>query len=230
MKSSYKIIGQGSKEPYEIHPGIFRFELTTLGGSWIDVYHLPKSLIPSEKEFETLWNLHPPEKGRIKIMGKEVQTPRWQQTYLKEYWFSGMIHRALPLPKEFQPFLDFANSEKHDLYPGKTAIFNEVLLNWYESSMYIGPHSDDEKELVVGPKGETLVWSLTLQPKGKPRIFRLKPKTGGKDRLDIELTHGIVVIMGGTCQRTHKHQVPKVGRAKASEYGKRINVTLRMFK
>jgi alkylated DNA repair dioxygenase AlkB len=51
----------------------------------------------------------------------------------------------------------------------------------------------------------------------------------GKDRLDITAEHGIIMIMGGQCQNTHKHQVPKISDKKAKEYGRRINITFRMF-
>jgi len=227
----YKIVGEGSQEPRETSPGTWRFNLTEDGASWVDVYRLAGETDSSE--FEVLWNLHPKEKGKVKIMKREIPTPRWQQSYLRPYWFSGMSHPALPLPEELQVYLDLANSIKCQLFPGGIATFNEVLINWYEDgSMYIGPHADDERELMVGPNGETAVWSLTLQDTAsgkKPRTFRLKPKTGGKDRLDLTLSDRLVVVMGGTCQRTHKHQVPKI-LGKPQEYARRINITTRVFK
>jgi len=47
---------------------------------------------------------------------------------------------------------------------------------------------------------------------GEPRPFRLRPKNGGPGR-SWSLGHGDVVVMGGTCQRTWDHAVPKVARA-----------------
>lgn len=47
---------------------------------------------------------------------------------------------------------------------------------------------------------------------GEPRTFALRPKGGGL-RYDFRLGHGDLVVMGGTCQRTWEHCVPKVCRA-----------------
>ena len=224
----YKIVGDFTA-PYKIKGG-HRFDLTKDGASWIDVFWLPKSHRPSKKEFEVLWNLHPEEKGKVKIMGKELETPRWQQSYLQEYWFSRMNHKSLPLPKEVQKYLDHANSFPYCKEMGVKS-FNSGLLNWYKDGlMYIGSHSDDTGNLSLNKKKETLVWSISLQEEfGLSRIFRVKPKTGGNDRLDIRTGNGVVVVMGGTCQNTHKHQVPKIGLKNADAYGRRINITFRCF-
>lgn len=47
---------------------------------------------------------------------------------------------------------------------------------------------------------------------GHPRTFRLRPRGGGPS-LGWELGRGDLVVMGGTCQRTWQHAVPKVARA-----------------
>ena len=235
LRVSYKIIGDSFKEPYELEtrPGVWRFDLTEDGKSWLDVFKMSKEFLLTPEEFETFWDLHPEKKGKVKIMGKEYETPRWQQSYLKKYWFSGMTHDPLPLPKEFKAYLGLANSSGYEVCPGKRAVFNEVLVNWYEDgTMGIGPHSDDTGNLVLGPGGETFVWSATLCDEWKkPRTFRIKPKTGGKDRLDIAAANGLVMVMGGTCQQTHKHQVPQVKENRTyARCGKRINITCRTFK
>ena len=56
---------------------------------------------------------------------------------------------------------------------------------------------------------EALVATVSL---GEPRTFALRPKGGGIRR-DMRLGHGDLVVMGGTCQRTWEHAVPKVRRA-----------------
>ncbi len=56
---------------------------------------------------------------------------------------------------------------------------------------------------------------------GEPRPFHLRPKGGGEARR-FRLGHGDLVVMGGTCQRTWDHAVPKVARA-----GPRIAVMFR---
>ena len=56
---------------------------------------------------------------------------------------------------------------------------------------------------------------------GEPRSFRLRPKRGGRS-LSFNLGHGDLIVMGGTCQRTWDHAVPKVARA-----GPRITIMFR---
>ena len=56
---------------------------------------------------------------------------------------------------------------------------------------------------------QALVATVSL---GSPRTFALRPKGGGV-RHDFRLGHGDLVVMGGTCQRTWEHCVPKVARA-----------------
>lgn len=188
--------------------------------SWIDHFEI-KPLSP--EEFEGLWLLHPNEYGKVKIRGKVINTPRWQQTYGHNYHFSGMDHEAKDLPIDLQYYLDLVNETKY-----ATNKFNEVFVNWYkDGNHYIGPHSDDESNLVQGPNGESIVCSITFQEEPGNRIFRIKPKITSKEpsRLDIPLTDGLVLVMGGRCQKTHTHQVPKT----KTKVGRRINITFRSF-
>jgi len=187
--------------------------------------------------FETLWSLKPEKRGVVRMFGKETEVARWQQAYDRPYYFSGMTHDAVPLPKEFKPFLDELRASDYNDFCSTG--FNEVLVNWYEDgSDYIGPHSDDVRQLVKGPEGNTLIYSLTLQEGPGHRIFRIKPKLPqkgslpaelrkrlGRQRTDIQLKHGLVVMMGGQCQRDFKHQVPPTKK----DVGRRINITIRCF-
>lgn len=56
---------------------------------------------------------------------------------------------------------------------------------------------------------------------GERRPFRLRPKGGGRS-IGYDLGRGDLLVMGGTCQRTWDHAVPKVARA-----GPRISLTFR---
>lgn len=56
---------------------------------------------------------------------------------------------------------------------------------------------------------------------GHPRTFRLRPRGGGAS-LGWDLGRGDLAVMGGTCQRTWQHAVPKVADA-----GPRICVMFR---
>lgn len=56
---------------------------------------------------------------------------------------------------------------------------------------------------------------------GSPRAFKLRPRGGGAS-LSWDVGRGDLMVMGGTCQRTWQHAVPKVARA-----GPRICVMFR---
>jgi alkylated DNA repair dioxygenase AlkB len=47
---------------------------------------------------------------------------------------------------------------------------------------------------------------------GAPRAFHLRPKAGGK-RLTLALGWGDLLVMGGSCQRTWEHALPKLTQA-----------------
>ena len=57
---------------------------------------------------------------------------------------------------------------------------------------------------------------------GTPRKFLLKPTEGGRSQA-YALGAGDLVVMGGTCQRTWRHAIPKV----AQDVGPRIAVMFR---
>jgi len=219
----------------------FRLNLNEEGSSWVDGLMIDP--LPTPDEFEELWELHPEKLGKVMKFGKMIDTPRFQQTYGKAYNFSNMEHPALPVPKPLQRYLDWANSTGYAKMYGLEK-FNESLMNWYEEDHYIGKHADDEKDMRLGSGGETNVFSITFQEytetKVGNRIFRMKPTTKrvkdpelkkklGKERVDIEMPNGLILVMGGTCQRTHTHEVPKVTK-RAKPTGRRINITFRFFK
>jgi alkylated DNA repair dioxygenase AlkB len=56
---------------------------------------------------------------------------------------------------------------------------------------------------------EAVVATISL---GEPRRFLLRPAAGGSS-LSFMLGWGDLIVMGGTCQRTWRHSIPKVARA-----------------
>jgi len=66
---------------------------------------------------------------------------------------------------------------------------------------------------------DTMVAIVSL---GVPRRFLLRPRGGGRSR-QFELGRGDLFIMGGSCQRTWEHSVPKVTHAN----GPRMSVQFR---
>jgi alkylated DNA repair dioxygenase AlkB len=70
------------------------------------------------------------------------------------------------------------------------------------------------------PVSETIVAIISL---GTPRAFLLRPRGGGGPTLRHDVGHGDLLVMGGTCQRTWQHAIPKTARAT----GPRISVQFR---
>ena len=66
---------------------------------------------------------------------------------------------------------------------------------------------------------DTMIAIIVL---GAPRAFLLRPRGGGAT-VRHDLGHGDLVVMGGSCQRTWEHAVPKSTRAS----GARISVQFR---
>jgi alkylated DNA repair dioxygenase AlkB len=58
---------------------------------------------------------------------------------------------------------------------------------------------------------------------GEPRPLMLREKGGGGQTLRYPLGHGDLVVMGGSCQRTWEHAIPKT----AKNAGPRISVQFR---
>ena len=69
-----------------------------------------------------------------------------------------------------------------------------------------------------GKTHDTMVAIVSL---GDPRKLALRPRDGG-DSIGVTLGHGDLVVMGGSCQRTWEHAIPKVASA-----GPRISVQFR---
>eukprot|EP00656_Telonema_subtile_P056660 TRINITY_DN9111_c0_g1_i1.p1 TRINITY_DN9111_c0_g1~~TRINITY_DN9111_c0_g1_i1.p1 ORF type:complete len:361 (+),score=31.75 TRINITY_DN9111_c0_g1_i1:105-1187(+) len=183
--------------------------------SWIESGTLPAALrlVP----FDTLWDLHPTEFGKVKLLGKVLDTPRWQQTYGRAYSFTGMEHAAVSMPEQFEPYHAWANSLGY-------GVFNQMLVNWYQDGRhYIGTHSDETRPLVT----DSPILSVSL---GCTRTFRIRHKPDKQIIKDVPLPHGTVLVMGGGFQGEFKHEVPKVGGSKGLMLGKRINLTFRQFR
>ena len=178
--------------------------------------------LPAElsSDFSDLWNLHPDDFGTVVMYGKQLKTPRWQQSYIRAYTFSGECHESLPLPEQFQPFLDWANAQT----AGQD--YNSCLVNWYENGEhYIGPHRDDERELIKNSE----IMSISL---GAERIFRIRDYAtkGDQYKQDIIVRDKTYLIMCGRMQQRFTHEIVKVSGNRGKQCGKRINITFRKMK
>jgi alkylated DNA repair dioxygenase AlkB len=71
-----------------------------------------------------------------------------------------------------------------------------------------------------GMTDDTMVAILSL---GAPRSLLLRPRGGGQAAIRHNLGHGDLLVMGGSCQRTWEHAVPKTARP----VGPRISIQFR---
>ena len=93
--------------------------------------------------------------------------------------------------------------------------FVSIRLAWYRDGRdSVAMHGDRIGRRV----GNTIVAILSL---GAPRRFLLKPAAGGPSHR-FDLGGGDLLVMGGACQRTWRHGIPKVKAA-----GPRISIQFR---
>lgn len=148
------------------------------------------------------------------IYGKSLKFPRltsWYGDNDKPYSFSGISLKPNPWTTDLLEI-------KSKIETKCNTIFNSVLLNRYRNGQdSISWHTDAEKELGINP----VIASVNF---GATRKFQLRHiKT--KEKIEIELTHGSILIMQGELQHFWQHQVPKTN----IPIGERINLTFRVI-
>ena len=93
--------------------------------------------------------------------------------------------------------------------------FESIRLAWYRDGRdSVAMHADRIGRRIP----DTVIAILSL---GAPRRFLLKPASGGRSHR-FDLGGGDLLVMGGACQRTWRHGIPKVKSA-----GPRISIQLR---
>lgn len=150
----------------------------------------------------------------MNMYGKQLNFPRltaWYGDNDKPYSFSGIKLSPKPWNKELLEI-------KNRIEPKALVSFNSVLLNRYRSGNdSISWHTDAEKELGKNP----IIASVNF---GATRKFQLR-HIHTKEKLEIQLTHGSLLIMQGELQHFWQHQVPKTSQNVAE----RINLTFRVI-
>ncbi|MEZ4383771.1 MAG: alpha-ketoglutarate-dependent dioxygenase AlkB [Nannocystaceae bacterium] len=173
---------------------------------------LPPALLPDEAGVDALWALHPADYHVIKMHGRDVATPRWQQAYGADYRYTGRVNRALPVTAQMRPYLEWARAAVDPRLSG-------LLFNWYdpERRHYIGKHRDSTKGMVEGAP----IVTISL---GGARLLRMRPY-GGEGTRDFEAEHGSVYVIPYATNLAWTHEVPH----RAKDRGRRISITLRAF-
>jgi|TARA_B110000037_G_scaffold216463_1_gene275654 alkylated DNA repair dioxygenase AlkB len=182
-----------------------------------EYFYSPNFFTKKESDFylETLLEKIDWRQEEMNMYGKTIKFPRltaWYGDNDKPYSFSGINLNPNNWTKELKEI-------KEKIEPKCVANFNSVLLNLYRNGNdSISWHTDAEKELGINP----IISSVNF---GETRKFQLRHKET-KEKIEIELKHGSLLIMRGELQHFWQHQVPKTKKV----VGKRINLTFRIIK
>ncbi|MFC3962963.1 alpha-ketoglutarate-dependent dioxygenase AlkB [Nocardia jiangsuensis] len=179
-------------------------ERTELGqGAWVDL--LPGWLTGATALYDRLAAEVPWRAERRPMYDRVVDVPRLLCFYGEQ----------APVP---DPILATAREELSAHYgPELGEPFRTAGLCWYrDGSDSVAWHGDT---IGRGATHDTMVAIVSL---GAPRALLLRPRGGGAS-LRYHLGHGDLLVMGGSCQRTWEHAVPKTRR----QAGPRISVQFR---
>jgi alkylated DNA repair dioxygenase AlkB len=187
--------------------------LTLSFGAWIELQDA--WLIDAEAEVlrqsllrELVW-----EQRHIVLFGKRVLQPRliaWAGDL--PYRYSGQTLEARAWNAQLLAILSrvrAATGVEH----------NHVLVNRYRDGKdSMGYHADSEPELGLDP----VVACVSL---GQTRRFCVRPHVREplERPIELQLTHGSLLIMGGSCQRYYRHALPR----SAAVQGERLSLTFR---
>ncbi|HTZ29091.1 MAG TPA: alpha-ketoglutarate-dependent dioxygenase AlkB [Streptosporangiaceae bacterium] len=178
---------------------------TTLAdGAWIDLR--PSWIAGADALFGRLAQTVPWRAERRHMYDRVVDVPRLLSFYAE----------GEPLP---DPMLDDAKRALDEHYaPELGEPFRTAGLCLYRDGRdSVAWHGDT---IGRGSTQDTMVAIVSL---GAPRSLLLRPRSGGGPALRHDLGHGDLLVMGGSCQRTWEHAIPKSTRAA----GPRISVQFR---
>ncbi|MGV9676752.1 alpha-ketoglutarate-dependent dioxygenase AlkB [Nocardia sp. NPDC003482] len=172
-------------------------------GAWVDV--LPGWLGGADAVFQRLVTGVPWRADRRQMYDRMVDVPRLLRFYGADE----------PLP---DPILDQARAALTDHYRAELGEpFRTAGLCYYrDGNDSVAWHGD-----TIG-RGATTDTMVAIVSVGAARSLALRPRGGGAS-LRYQVGHGDLLVMGGSCQRTWEHAVPKSRRP----VGPRISIQFR---
>ena len=185
----------------ELAGRIERHQLTA--GAWVDV--LPGWLHGSDAVFETLLGIDW-RADRRQMYDSVVDVPRLLR------WFGA----DEPLP---HPALIEAKARLNAHYAdelGEEFVTAGMCL-YRDGKDSVAWHGDT---IGRSARHDTMVAIVSV---GSPRHLSLRPRAGGHETLRFPLGHGDLIVMGGSCQRTWEHAIPKTSKP----VGPRISIQFR---
>jgi alkylated DNA repair dioxygenase AlkB len=181
-----------------------RVRRTELGnGAWLDV--LPGWLHGADAMFEHLADSVPWRAERRQMYDRVVDVPRLLSFYDED------AHLPDPALVEAKSLLD-AHYAAELGEPFATV----GLCLYRDGRDSVAWHGDT---IGRGSNEDTMVAIVSV---GAPRALLLRPR-GGRTAARHDLGHGDLIVMGGSCQRTWEHAIPKSART----VGPRISIQFR---
>jgi alkylated DNA repair dioxygenase AlkB len=183
---------------------------TTLAhGAWLDL--LPGWVMGADALFEALIDTVPWRAERRQMYDQVVDVPR-----LLSFYGEG---QALP-----HPVLEQARGALDSYYGAGLGepLCTAGLCLYRDGRDSVAWHGDTSGRQASA----TIVAIVSL---GTPRALLLRPRAaagggyGGGRTLRHDVGHGDLLVMGGSCQRTWQHAIPKTAKAK----GPRISIQFR---
>ena len=178
-------LGLFGKGAVSIDAGFAALERTQLSrGAWFD--YAPGWLQGHEQVFDALAASMRWHQERREMYQRTVDVPR--------------LYALVPQDGEGHPILEVIRRAVSARYGER---FARTSLGYYRDGQdSVAWHGDQ----VARKLPRALVATVSV---GAPRRFLLRP-TGGGSSLRLALGFGDLLVMGGSCQRTWQHSVPKV--------------------
>lgn len=180
--------------------GLFGKGAASFDGSFADA---ERTFLPREAWFDYVpgWL-----RGHEEVFDALVESMRWRQEQREMYDRTVDVPRLyalVPNDGEGHPALSAMRQALSTRYAEP---FTRISLGYYRNG---GDSVAWHGDYVARRLPTALVATVSV---GAPRRFLLRP-TGGGRSLSLALGFGDLLVMGGTCQRTWQHSVPKVKRA-----------------
>ena len=193
----------GPSTTLEPLPGrLVRHQLTA--GAWVDV--LPGWVQGSDPVFETLLTEVDWRAERRPMYDGVVDVPRLLRWYGRG--------ETLPHPVLTQAREQLSAHYEPELGEG---FVTAGMCLYRDGRDSVAWHGDT---LGRSARHDTMVAIVSF---GSPRYLMLRPRAGGAETLRFPLGHGDLIVMGGSCQRTWEHAIPKT----AKPVGPRVSVQFR---
>ena len=199
--SMLELAQPGGPELASLAERLARRELSR--GAWVD--HLPGWVTGSDAVLQTLLDEVDWRAERRRMYDGVVDVPRLLRWYGADE----------PLPHEVLTEARRRLSEHYTAELGEPFVTAGMCL-YRDGRDSVAWHGDTQGR---SAHEDTMVAIVSF---GAPRPLLLRPRGGGAS-LRFPLGHGDLVVMGGSCQRTWEHAVPKTAR----RVGPRVSVQFR---